>query len=135
MKKLLSFFLLFLPIGASAHDIEVVNEDDVTIYYIWTNEKTELAVSFRGTSYNNYSNEYSGNVVIPKSVTYNGVSYPVTSIGLNAFNSCASLTSVTIPNSVTSIGNYAFQSCSALTSVTIPNSVTSIGGYAFSGCI
>ena len=40
-----------------------------------------------------------------------------------------------IPNNVTSIGINAFQNCSALTSITIPNSVTSIGYDAFSGCI
>ena len=39
-----------------------------------------------------------------------------------------------IPNTVTSIGINAFQNCSALSSITIPNSVTSIGGSAFSGC-
>ena len=58
----------------------------------------------------------------------------VTSIGENAFNSCDGLISVTIPESVTSIGSSAFRDCSGLTSVTIPNSVTSIGGRAFFGC-
>ena len=77
---------------------------------------------------------YSGEVTIPSIVTYNGMTYSVTSIGDFAFDYCSSLTSVTIPNSVTSIGNYAFYGCSSLTSVTIGNSVTSIGEAAFSGC-
>ena len=71
---------------------------------------------------------------IPSSVTYNSVSYSVTSIGSRAFEECTGLTSVTIGNSVTSIGDRAFSGCSGLTSVTISNSVTSIGEYAFSGC-
>ena len=106
---------------------------------------------------------YSGNIVIPETVKYNGNSYSVTSImdgsydydgafyhcsgltsvtipnsvtsiGGNAFYGCSGLTSVTIGNSVTSIGSFAFYDCNSLTSVTIGNSVTSIGGFAFYGC-
>ena len=56
------------------------------------------------------------------------------SIGSSAFDSCSSLTSVTIPDSVTSIGSSAFEDCYSLTSITIPDSVTSIGFYAFEYC-
>ena len=58
----------------------------------------------------------------------------VTSIGGSAFNTCTSLTSVTIGNSVTSIGSSAFNTCTGLTSITIPDSVMSIGSSAFEGC-
>ena len=77
---------------------------------------------------------YSGKVVIPASVIYDGKEYSVTSIDCGAFYGCSGLTSVEIPDSVTSIGQSAFSGCSGLTSVVIPNSVTSIGMYAFYGC-
>ena len=78
--------------------------------------------------------DYSGDIVIPESITFENSKYSVTSIEDYAFWGCSSLTSVTIPNSVTSIGESAFEDCSSLTSVTIPNSVTSIGSDAFWGC-
>ena len=80
------------------------------------------------------SPKYSGEVTIPSSVTYDGTTYSVTSIGDWAFEGCSGLTSVTIGNSVTSIGVGAFEDCSGLTSVTIGNSVTSIGNEAFRDC-
>ena len=67
-------------------------------------------------------------------LSYQDITYTLTSIGNRAFWRCSALTSVTIPNSVTSIGEEAFDGCSSLTSVTIPNSVTSIGDQAFGEC-
>ena len=133
-KHLLFLAMILLPMVASAHDIEVANDDGITIYYNYTNDGKELAVTVRGRNYDDYSNEYTGNVVIPEEVTYMNRTRKVTSIGWSAFNGCTGLTSVTIPNSVTSIGGYAFYDCSKLTSITIPNSVTSIGSYAFQNC-
>jgi len=56
------------------------------------------------------------------------------SIGNNAFSSCESLTSITIPSGVTSIGISAFDNCDSLTSVTIPSGVTRIEASAFVFC-
>ena len=78
--------------------------------------------------------KYSGEVVIPSSITSQGEGYTVTSIGTEAFYYCEGLTSVTIPNSVTSIERNAFSGCTGLTTVTIPNSVKSIGTEAFLSC-
>ena len=59
------------------------------------------------------------NAVIPSQVQYDGETYIVTSIGDSAFDTCESLSSVTIPSSVTSIGDSAFTSCRMLESVTV----------------
>ena len=117
---------------ASAHDIAVASSDGKTIYYNYNSDESSVSVTYQGTDPYSYSNEYTGDVVIPETVTYSGETYSVTSIGESAFFGCSAMTSVTIPNSVTSIGYSAFNGCSGLTSVTIPNSVTSIGSWAFS---
>ena len=78
--------------------------------------------------------DYSGDVVIPSTVSYDGKVYSVTSIGGKVFSSCSGLTSVEIPNSVTTIGESAFRTCYSLTSVVIGESVRYIGPSAFEGC-
>ena len=113
--------LLSLPM--LAEDVEI----DWIKYYL--NAEAKQAAVIRKSS-----GAYSGELVIPETVEYQGTTYSVTTIRENAFENCSGLTSVTIGNSVTSIGNYAFFGCSRLTSVTIPNSVTSIGNYAFQSC-
>jgi hypothetical protein len=76
--------------------------------------------------------DYSGDIVIPETVTYVNVTYTVTEIGEDAFYWCKSLTSVEIPSSVTTIGNYAFWGCSSLATVTSLNpEPPTLGVYAF----
>lgn len=63
---------------------------------------------------------YSGDIVIPNEVKYEGRIYAVTSIGYNAFSFCYYLTSIVIPNSVTNIYECnPFEACSRLTSIVV----------------
>ena len=127
MKKLIMFlFSLILSVvfstSALAYDVKI----DGIYYKLYSEAKTARVTSGE--------EKYTGEVVIPSSITVEGQEYLVKSIGNKAFYDCSGLTSVTIPNSVTSIGNCAFEDCSGLISVTIGNSVTSIGDCAFQSC-
>ena len=109
IKHLFTALLLLCCVGtATAYAFEVDG-----IYYDVTNDINKTVEVVAGY----YS--YTGSVVIPESVTYNGSTYSVTSIGEDAFYRCPGLTSITIPNSVTSIGNDAFWGCYGLTAVHI----------------
>ena len=102
-KIFLLLTLLCLSLSARAHDAEV----DGIFYNLDADNKT-ATVTFQGDNYDSYNNEYYGDVVIPKTVTYNGITYSVTSLGEWCFADCSSLTSITIPNSVTSLGEWCF---------------------------
>ena len=119
---------------AYGHDFEATYNGKTIYYKITSSTDKTVGVSYRGNEYYEFDNEYSGTVNIPKTVSYNGTTYSVTSIGDIAFYRCFRLTSIEIPNSVRSIGNDAFYNCSGLKSIEIPNSITSIGDRAFSGC-
>ena len=79
-------------------------------------------------------NKKAKKVVIPPTITVNGVTYEVTSIAANAFKGNKKLTNVTIGNNIVSVGDKAFYKCTALKKITIPSGVSKIGKQAFSGC-
>lgn len=81
-----------------------------------------------------YYNSYSGQIVIPSSVNYNGRTYEVGGIGESAFRNCSGLSAVTIGENVTTIGKRAFLNCTSLSAVEIPGAVTEVGDYAFAQC-
>ena len=99
MKRAFAFLLSTLCVMSMlAYDFQSGN-----LYYDITSNVAPYTVEV--TSGNT---KYSGDITIPSSVTYNGITYAVTGIGSRAFYYCSSLTSVTIGNSVTSIGRDAF---------------------------
>ena len=124
--KLLGITLsLMASVSSFAHDFSVDG-----IYYNIIDEKN-VEVTYKGSS--EYEDEYKNEVVIPDSVTYNGVSYIVTSIGKNAF-AYSALKTITIGNNVKSVGYNAFSNCNLLASVTMGTAVQNVGKYAFYNC-
>ena len=115
LRKLLLTVTLTASLAASPHDFEV----DGIYYNIISSTENTVCVTHKGSSPSSYSNEYTGTVVIPPSVEFNGTTYSVNAIGPYAFCYRRGLTSVTIPNSVTSIEQVAFANCNGLKSVHI----------------
>ncbi len=98
------------------------------------NEK--LVYSYNGTyaTLTDCNGGASANVIIPTSVTYEGVSYPVKIIGEKAFSGCKYIQRIAIPKGATAVKSRAFQNCTGLTDVYVPRSVISFAYDAFEGC-
>ena len=130
IKTLLTAVLLSLCASVSAYDFTV----DGLHYNIVSLEDLTCEITY-GDKVDEYHGTYSGDIVIPETVTYNNKTLTVVKIGENAFSNCLGLSSVTIPQTVTYIGSQAFIGCGAITGITIPSSVTFIGYKAFGNCI
>lgn len=128
---LLSFFSTSL---CNAYDCVV----DGIYYNISSEEEMTASVTFRSVKSSiyvnkDYSSPYSGTLVIPPSIMVSNVQYTVTSIGDHAFEDCADLESVVLPESITVLGESAFQE-SGLQTVELPTTINTIGRSAFYHC-
>ena len=118
------------------YDFSAVCSTGQTLYYRYieaTNDVRLVCPNYHYPGHYNWDgyDKPTGDLVIPESVNYNGITYSVTTISMCTFSDCNGLTSITIPNSVTTIEYQAFFGCSGLTSITIPNSVIFLDRDAF----
>ncbi len=136
LKSSLSLLLAITIIFSSAYvglsEVEFDGLFAVKAHAASTNDLT-FVLSSDGTYYSvsDCDASASGGLVIPD--TYNGL--PVTQIGYEAFYSCNSLTSITIPDSIRSIGWRNFVACGSLTSIDVDSEniyYTSVDGVLFS---
>ena len=115
-----------------AYVVVSTDGDDPTVkvsYQRTENDKTETSAIIAANKAG-----YTGAVVVPAAVTYQGRQFRVAEIEEKAFYGASALTSVTLPDGITLIPQYAFQDCVALTAVTIPSTITEIGANAFAYC-
>ena len=126
-----TLILLCIIVASSSYALKYtdvkIGKINYTIWYETTDKKDYAEVT------SSKEGHYSGEITIPKEITYNNKIYPVTSIGSYAFCNDANVTKVIIPNSVTKIRINAFLGCYGLTALTIPNSVTDIDVDVFRG--
>ena len=130
-RLIMAVAIMTFSLQAMAYDFAYTYQGKELYYKITSDSTVDVTCYSFDQSDNNH---VSGEVVIPSSLEYNGITYSVTSIGSFAFAGCSGLTSVTAPNSITIIGQYAFSDCSGLTSVSLRNGITSISHWAFLNC-
>lgn len=100
------------------------------VYYNISQDGRRATVTYSSLE----ANDYTGNVVIPATVIYNGAELKVREIGDFAFVNCPGIKSVSISESVVMIGQQAFSHCTGITSLTLPPNLNSLGDYALEYC-
>ena len=110
--------LLFEPYGAVDWMVEIAGE----------------GFEKHGVIVRNTTKEMSGDLVIPDTCEIEGVVYPITEIGAEAFADCRGISSVRISDNIKIIGAGAFCYCSGLRKVVVGKGVELIDWDAFRGC-
>lgn len=123
-KSFLCFLFTFATINGWAYDFM----KNGIFYNIISETKVSVA-----------EGEYSGDIVLPETVSIGSTTYKVTQIDGHAFCNCTGLTSIVISNTITDIGvsNYAwgpFRGCTNLKSVVLGTNVNMIAPRTFRDC-
>ena len=132
-KHILLLLVALLSLTASAEyrlgTIDVTLPGGVTSAVARIDDANRLVVL--GNGYNSCIPYWSrGSLVIPGSVSINGVKYKV-EVGPVAFRLCSGLTRVTIQEGVEQIDDYAFVGCSSVQRIDLPSTLTTIKRGAF----
>ena len=98
-------------------------------YLVTVEDGKKHEVAYVGTE-----NKTAKKIIIPASISINGITYKVTSIANGAFKNNKKVQSVVIGKNVTAIGDRAFYKCTKLSKISIPSKVSKIGKRAFYGC-
>lgn len=146
MKKMIALFALCATVLVANAQLNYADFKDNGIYYkILSSDNGGNSVAVCSDQmltnqfeYGGYVNRrvenltpfYSGDVVVPSTVKYNGENYTVTTVERYAFTNCTDLNSVKLPETISIIHDYAFYGCGVV-NVNIPKAVKYIGDCAF----
>jgi hypothetical protein len=115
-------------------DFFAIFDDGNRLYYKITDvQANEVALVCPGWSWEGYK-EPVGMIDVPSTITFNGNSYLIKSVGSGAFRFCKKVESFRLPNTVRVLGDNAFSGCSSLSSIVLPSGLESIGDDCFSFC-
>ena len=121
-QKLFTFILILLASFSTIYADEGGYDAQIDgVYYLFDAQNKTAKVSNNNSAYHSYS----GDLVVPEKITWNGNQYTVTSINSYAFSNDL-ITSISLPASITEIGEYAFSNCKELSSIVIPSNVVNI---------
>ena len=113
-RRLLFLLLAVFPLMTFAEEVDGIR-------YSGDMNSGDSYIPYKAAVREKKEGKYSGDVVIPESVTFaswgSTKTYKVTSIRDGAFSGCTGLTSVTIPCTMTTIGNNVFSGCTSLKSI------------------
>ena len=131
--------MLMSAMSANAHDFV----DNGIAFQILSANTCEVARFCTGTNpttgkptYND--DYYQGDINIPASVTYGGITYTIVAIGADAFYK-SKITNISIPETVTAIKDQAFEGSEQLTAINIGKNITQLNDTkdlveTFNGC-
>lgn len=93
----------------------------------------KILASGEGVSAAGYVGDGKDTLIIPSAIIYEGVTYPVKTIGSSAFKQLQDIETIIIEEGVEEIGAYSFQG-SWISSVYLPTTLNDIKPYAFNSC-
>lgn len=100
------------------------------LYYLYSDTEGEVELTYPPVS----APLYSGEVVVPETITADGNTLKVTAVGPYAFANCMELASVSLPSTIKTIERNAFENCTALETIVLPEGVTEIEEGTFYNC-
>ena len=138
MRSLIKMILIAMLLGLEctktyAHDFEV----DGLYYNIVSISDLTCEVTYRGTDYYDARFTYSGDIVVPEVVEYNGRTLKVVGVGDNAFDNYdwwnkkkEPITSISLPDDIEYLGDNAL-AYNSITDFIVPLSLRKVGSGAF----